>query len=56
MAGLAARARQGRLLITLHKSMEARYTAHLERYDLAVRSHVGDTHVVLDTGTASPRR
>jgi 16S rRNA G1207 methylase RsmC len=39
MAGLAARARQGRLLITFHKSMEARYTAHLERFGLAVRPH-----------------
>ncbi|MBJ7597645.1 MAG: hypothetical protein DLM67_21955 [Candidatus Nephthysia bennettiae] len=56
MAGLAARARQGRLLITFHKSMEARYTAHLERFGLAVRSHVGEAHVVLDTGVPSQRR
>ena len=48
MAGLAVRARQGRLLITFHKSMEARYTAHLERFGLRVRSHQGQSHVVLD--------
>jgi 16S rRNA G1207 methylase RsmC len=49
MAGLAARARQGRLLLTLHKSMEARYTSHLERLGLRVRSHPGEAHVILDT-------
>jgi 16S rRNA G1207 methylase RsmC len=49
LAGLAARARQGRLLITFHKSMEARYTAHLERLGLRVRSYPGRSHVVLDT-------
>jgi predicted RNA methylase len=49
MAGLAARARQGRLLITFHKSMEARYTAHLEGSGLSVRSYAGREHVVLDT-------
>ena len=53
---LAARARQGRLLITFHKSMEARYTAHLERFGLAVRPHAGESHVVLETGSPAPRR
>jgi 16S rRNA G1207 methylase RsmC len=56
LAGLAARARQGRLLIAFHKSMEARYTAHLERFGLAVRSHVGPAHVVLDTRSSSAHR
>jgi 16S rRNA G1207 methylase RsmC len=50
MAGLAARARQGRLLITFHGSLEARYTAHLERFGLSVRSRPGRAHVVLETG------
>jgi hypothetical protein len=56
LAGLAARARQGRLLVTFHKSLEARYTAHLERFGLAVRSHPGESHVVLEAGSPAPRR
>jgi 16S rRNA G1207 methylase RsmC len=50
MAGLAARARQGRLLITFHRSLEDRYRGHLERAGLEVRSHHGKAHVVLESG------
>lgn len=49
MSGLAARARQGRLLLTFHQSLEARYAAYLERSGLKVRSHHGRAHVVLET-------
>jgi 16S rRNA G1207 methylase RsmC len=56
MAGLAARARRGRLLITFHSSLEERYTNHLERAGLSVRSHPGAAHVVLESGPPEAAR
>jgi 16S rRNA G1207 methylase RsmC len=50
MAGLAGRARRGRLLAVVHASLEARYTRHLEAHGLPVRRHPGAAHVVLETG------
>lgn len=56
LAGLAVRARRGRLLAVLHASLEARYARHLEAGGLRVRSHPGRAHVVLDAVAAgSPR-
>jgi 16S rRNA G1207 methylase RsmC len=48
MAGLAARARRGRLLAVVHASLEARYTDHLAAAGLRVTRHPGPAHVVLD--------
>jgi 16S rRNA G1207 methylase RsmC len=56
MAGLAARARHGRLLITFHASLGERYTAYLVKAGLHVRTHPGRAHVVLDAEMARVRR
>ena len=44
MAGLAERARDGRLLAVVHAELEQRYARHLE----AARVHAGHDHVVLE--------
>lgn len=56
MAGLADRARHGRLLAVVHASLEARYTRHLEGHGLRVGRHAGAAHVVLDVSAAGPSR
>jgi 16S rRNA G1207 methylase RsmC len=56
MAGLAARARHGRLLAVVHAGLEARYTRHLEAHGLLVGRHPGAAHVVLEVSAAAPRR
>jgi 16S rRNA G1207 methylase RsmC len=56
MAGLAGRARHGRLLAVVHASLEARYTGHLEGHGLRVGRHPGPAHVVLDVSAAGARR
>ncbi len=48
MAGLAARARRGRLLAVVHASLEGRYTRHLADAGLRVGRHPGAAHVVLE--------
>ena len=48
MAGLAGRARSGRLLAVVHRSLEGRYTRHLEGHGLRVGRHEGAAHVVLE--------
>jgi 16S rRNA G1207 methylase RsmC len=48
MAGLIRRARSGRLLIVVHKSLESRYASQLTEAGLAVNRHVGSAHIVLD--------
>ncbi len=48
MAGLAERARHGRLLAVVHTSLEARYAQHLTAAGLHVHRHPGTAHVVLD--------
>lgn len=50
MAGLAARARHGILLIVVHASLEHRYARHLDGLGPLTR-HPGAEHVVVGTGT-----
>jgi 16S rRNA G1207 methylase RsmC len=50
MAGLLARARHGRLLIVVHRSLEARYARYFTAASMRVRRHPGRDHVVLDCG------
>ena len=47
MAGLAERARDGRLLAVVHAGLEERYARHLE--GLRIARHPGPEHVVLET-------
>lgn len=51
MAGLADRARDGRLLAVVHASLADRYARHLE-HGLTVARHAGPEHVVLDAMAA----
>jgi hypothetical protein len=48
MAGLAERARGGRLLAVVHASLEERYARHLNQPGLRVSRHPGADHVVLE--------
>jgi 16S rRNA G1207 methylase RsmC len=48
MAGLLARARHGRLLAVVHRSLEARYARYFAAARVPVRRHPGPDHVVLD--------
>ncbi len=50
MAGLLARAKRGRLLIVVHRSLEARYARYFSASGVRARSHPGQDHVVLDNG------
>ena len=53
MAGLAARARHGRLLVVVHRSLEQRYARHLTGAGLDLTRHPGPDHTVLaSTGRA----
>jgi 16S rRNA G1207 methylase RsmC len=52
MAGLAARARDGRLLAVVHAGLEERYARHLEGLDVA--RHRGADHVVLEATARQP--
>ena len=56
MAGLAERARGGRLLAVVHAGLAERYAAHLERPGLDVTRHAAAEHVVLDASPAPARR
>lgn len=49
MAGLAARARHGRLLVVVHRSLEHRYARHLAAAGLEPERHPGPDHTVLAT-------
>jgi 16S rRNA G1207 methylase RsmC len=48
MVGLLARARAGRLLAVVHRSLEARYMRYFTDAGLRPSRHEGPTHVVLD--------
>jgi 16S rRNA G1207 methylase RsmC len=48
LAGLAERARHGRLLAVVHASLEERYARHLNQPGLRVSRHPGADHVVLE--------
>jgi 16S rRNA G1207 methylase RsmC len=48
LAGLAERARNGRLLAVVHVSLEERYARHLNQPGLRVSRHPGADHVVLE--------
>jgi 16S rRNA (guanine1207-N2)-methyltransferase len=48
MAGLAARARDGRLLAVVHGSLADRYARHLDQDGLRLKRHTGADHVVLE--------
>ena len=50
MAGLLTRARAGRLLVVVHRSLEARYARYFTDAGLWPSRHEGPTHVVLDAG------
>jgi 16S rRNA G1207 methylase RsmC len=53
MTGLAARARHGRLLVVVHRSLEQRYARHLTGAGLDLARHPGPDHTVLaSTGRA----
>jgi 16S rRNA G1207 methylase RsmC len=52
MAGLAERARDGRLLAVVHAGLEERYARHLE--GLRVARHPGPEHVVLEASPGRP--
>jgi len=51
MAGLKERARQGRLLIVVHASLEERYARYLSSHG-PLRRHPGPAHVVLELGSS----
>ena len=52
MAGLAERARAGRLLAVVHAALEERYARHLG--GLRITRHPGPEHVVLEAAAAQP--
>jgi 16S rRNA G1207 methylase RsmC len=53
MAGLASRARDGRLLAVVHASLEERYARHLDHPSLSVTHHASGDHVVFDARRSS---
>jgi 16S rRNA G1207 methylase RsmC len=50
MAGLLRRAEDGRLLVVVHASLQARYERYFRDAGHSVRAHPGPSHVVLATG------
>jgi 16S rRNA G1207 methylase RsmC len=50
MAGLAERARDGRLLAVVHAALADRYARHLDRPGVHLSRHAGANHVVLEAG------
>jgi 16S rRNA G1207 methylase RsmC len=53
MSGLAARARDGRLLAVVHASLADRYARHLSQPGLTIERHAGGDHVVLEVSSSS---
>ncbi|MBM7790464.1 methyltransferase [Tenggerimyces flavus] len=53
MAGLLQRAKQGRLLVVVHSSLEARYAKYFDQEGLEVERTAGEAHTVLAAGQTS---